>query len=395
MINIVDKTKCCGCTACYSICPKHAIEMKADFEGFLYPKIDQSLCCDCGLCEKACPVIELPQNNTFDVKSYVLRTKESSILMQSTSGGFITPLANYVLKSEGAVCAATYDDKFRVCHTVISKDKHELSRIRGSKYVQSYLNDCFIEVRNHLKNDKLVCFVGTTCQVAGLKKFLCNDYANLITVDLVCHGTPSPKLWDKYLEYQKHRFNSDISEVSFRNKTYGYHSGTMKIQFNNGKQYFGSGRVDFMLKSFFSEISSRPICYECPFKTLKRCSDFTIYDCWHPEQLVDGLSDDDRGYTNVIVQSAGGLNILEVINDNYEIYPSDTHFAVELDGVMVNKSAKPHPRRSEYYLDFAQNSIKDHVQKYIPISKKDLIVENMKSVVYKMGIYNLIKKIVK
>ena len=113
---------------------------------------------------------------------------------------------------------------------------------------------------------------------------------------LVCHGTPSPKLWDKYLEYQKNNYHSEIEDISFRNKTYGYHSGTMRIQFKNGKTYYGSARVDPMLRSFFKEISSRPSCYQCYFKNLERCSDFTIYDCWHADQLVVGLADDDKGY---------------------------------------------------------------------------------------------------
>lgn len=147
--------------------------------------------------------------------------------------------------------------------------------------MQSDLGDCFSEIKKHLMQETKVCFIGTPCQVYGLKSYLRKEYDNLVTVDLVCHGTPSPKLWKKYLDEQKDKYHSEIDDIVFRNKTYGYHSGTMRIRFKNQFVYYGSARVDPMLKSFFAEISSRPSCYQCHFKSVERCSDFTIYDCWH------------------------------------------------------------------------------------------------------------------
>ncbi len=392
MIYIEDKKDCCGCTACYSICPKNAITMKADEEGFLYPYVDKELCVECGLCEKVCPVQCFPKLNVGEKESYVLRTKNKDVLTESTSGGFITPLAYWVFENNGIFCGAAYDKVFKVKHTfAASAMEYNSFSFRGSKYVQSDLEDCFRKIKECLEHKTLVCFVGTTCQVSGLKAFLRKDFENLITVDLVCHGTPSPKLWEKYLDYQKNKYHSEIEKINFRNKTYGYHSGTMKIQFTNGQMYFGSARVDLMLKSFFKEISSRPICYTCPFKTLDRCSDFTIYDCWHASDLVAGLKDDDNGYTNVIVQSEKGKQILRQIEKNYEIYPADTQKAVSLDGIMVQNAAKPHPNRKEYYIDLDVEEIEDHVQKFIPISKKDKMIEMSKKMIYKSGMYNVLK----
>ena len=240
-----------------------------------------------------------------------------------------------------------------------------------------------------------MCFIGTTCQASGLKAFLGKNYEQLVTVDLVCHGTPSPKLWDKCLDYQKSKYHSEICEVSFRNKTYGYHSGTMKIRFTNGKTYYGSARVDYMLKSFFKEIASRPICYQCPFKSLERCSDFTIYDCWHASQLIPGLKDDDKGYTNVIVQSERGKKLLKQISNGYEIYQTDTQKAVELDGVMVMRSATPHARRSDFYVGLDERTFPEQIQKYIPINKKDILIEKSKIILYRMGVYQAAKKVLK
>lgn len=394
MIEIINKTDCCGCTACANICPKDAIVMEPDFEGFLYPKVLADKCVECGLCEKACPVANKPEKQGNLLEGYVLRTKNRGVLQGSTSGGFTTPLVEWVLSQGGAVCAATYDKDFKVVHAIIDTvDADEIARTRGSKYVQSGLRDCFTQIKNLLKQDRLVCFVGTTCQVAGLKAYLGKEYDHLLTVDLVCHGTPSPKLWDKYLAYQKEKYGTEFSEIAFRNKTYGYHSGTMKIRFSNGKTYYGSARVDPMLKSFFREIASRPICYQCPFKQLERCSDFTIYDCWHAAALVPGLVDDDNGYTNVIVQSEKGHAALERIKESYEIYPADAEKAVELDGSMVRASAVPHKRRAEYYLDLDRHTLPEHIAAFIPVSGKDRLIERCKVGIYRLGIYAAAKKL--
>ena len=394
MIEIINKTDCCGCTACANICPRDAITMEPDFEGFLYPKVHPDKCVECGLCEKACPVMNKPAKKDDLLQSVVLRVKREDVLKNSTSGGFTTPLVEWVLGQGGAVCAATYDKEFRVVHAIIdTPDPRQIGRTRGSKYVQSTLGDCFTQIKNLLKQDRLVCFVGTTCQVSGLKSYLGKEYDNLICVDLVCHGTPSPKLWEKYLAYQKEKYGSDISEIAFRNKTYGYHSGTMKIRFSNGKTYYGSARVDPMLKSFFREIASRPICYQCPFKRLERCSDFTIYDCWHAAQLVPGLTDDDKGYTNVIIQSEKGQKVLEQIRGGYEIYSADTEKAVQLDGSMVRDSAKPHKRRAEYYVELDRHSLPEHIAAFIPVSGKDRLIERGKLGIYRLGIYTALKKV--
>lgn len=396
MIDITNKSMCCGCTACANICPKVAIKMAPDEEGFLYPLVDINSCVDCGLCNKVCPIQQKYEGKTGEVESYVLRTKVNAVLMNSTSGGFITPLAEYVLNKNGVVCGAAYDENFSVKHVVInSTGAYALESIRGSKYVQSSLNDCYKKIKGYLEQSRTVCFIGTTCQVSGLKSFLLKDYDGLITVDLVCHGVPSPKLWSKYLNYQKNKYHSEIKKISFRNKTYGYHSGTMKICFLNGKTYYGSARVDYMLKSFFKEIASRPSCYQCSFKTINRCSDYTIYDCWHAAQLVPNLNDDDKGYTNVIVRSEKGKRLFTQIQERYEMYPVNTEKAVELDGVMVKKSAIPHVKRKEFYKGIDEKTLPEQIQQFIPITWKDQLIEKSKVVLYKTGIYRLIRSILR
>ncbi|MBE5919033.1 MAG: 4Fe-4S dicluster domain-containing protein [Pseudobutyrivibrio ruminis] len=392
-----EKEKCCGCTACYNACPVGAIEMKPDFEGFLYPEINSDKCINCGACERVCPIKQYSEPETGFLKTFTLRTKEDAVLSNSTSGGFTTPLVEYVINNGGVVCCASYTSDFEVKHVIIdspAKLQDEINKMRGSKYVQSNLSDVYKKIKEYVLNGRIVCFIGTTCQVTGLSTYLGKKYDNLYLVDVVCHGTPSPKLFKKYLDYQRNKYNSDIKNIVFRNKTYGYHSGTMKMEFENGKVYYGSARVDYMLKSFFKEISSRPSCYECKFKTKKRYSDYTIYDAWHASEIA-GINDDDKGFTHVIVHSEKGINLLRTICDKYEMYEVDGDLAVELDGVMVTRSAVPHPRRKEYYENLSNSDLDSHINSFIPVTKKDYFLENTKTFFYKCGLMDTMRKLKK
>lgn len=397
MIQITDKNKekCCGCTACANICPKGAITMQEDFEGFLYPVVDKEKCIQCGLCEKVCPIKNQSEKKT-EPEAYAVRVKDKKILETSTSGGFFTPVAKEILKRDGIVVGVAYGENMRVEHILVSKENEEkLELLRGSKYVQSYLGDMFKKIEKLLKDGKVVLFSGTPCQVNGLINFLKKDYENLITIDLICHGVPSPKLWKKYVEYQEKKNKSKIKQAAFRNKTYGYHSGTMKLVFENGKKYYGSARVDYMLKSFFAEISSRPACYECAFKTKYHVSDFTIFDCWSVSKLVENLKDDDKGYTNVMVNTQKGKQLLKEIENQIEIYPTHLEESIQLDGPMVEKSAIPHKDRNEFYQSLNEHGLEKTIKKYIYVSKKDKVIESSKKIVYKAKILNKIKELEK
>ena len=401
MIQIIEKKKCCGCTACYSVCPKNAISMEPDAEGFLYPNIDSSKCIECKLCEKVCPVVNNQFIETYKKEAFAMRSTCKSNLSKSTSGGMFFPLLGYVTRNEGVMCVAGYNDNFSVAHQFIDtsvlviEDDNMLDRFRGSKYVQSYLGNTFIRIKEYLDAQRLVCFIGTTCQVAGLKSFLRKDYGNLVLVDLVCHGTPSPKLWEEYLNYQEKKHKAKIRKISFRSKVFGYHSGgMMHIQFDDKSEYIASARVDMMLKSFFKEIASRPSCYDCKFKGLERCSDITLYDCWSFSQITNNQIDDDHGFTNVIINSVKGKTLLANMQNSILSYPVNMEKAVKLDGVMINKCPKPHNNRNNFYDDLCQLGIKCAIQKNIPITRKDYIIEFCKHVLYRMGLLNKLKSII-
>ena len=397
MIQITDKTKCCGCTACATTCPTGAITMIPDEEGFLYPRVSEEKCVNCGLCEKRCPVLNAQETKDEEIRFYVARAKDRQVLEASTSGGFVTPVAEYVFSQGGVVCGAVFDEYLNVVHQVFEPSQQEqaLRKMRGSKYVQSDICGIFEKLKHHLETGKPVLFVGTPCQVYGLKAWLHTEYQNLITIALVCHGVPSSMLWKKYVAYQEKKYRSKIKSVMFRNKTYGYHSGTMKLEFENGKTYYGSARVDYMLKSFFSEISSRPSCYHCAFKGISSISDFTIYDCWRPSAMIDSFRDDDCGYTNVITHSKKAVVILGKLSERYELSEVDMYRALRFVGTMVIKSARPHIRRKEFYVDLNKNSLDSHINQFIPVTYKDIIVEKTKPLLYKLGMFGYVKQVKK
>ena len=383
MIDIIDKKKCCGCTACENICPQRCIEMVEDAEGFLYPQIEKKRCISCNLCERVCPVQNKPNLSHIKLKTYVVRDKRKEILKNSTSGGVFTSVMEYILLQHGVVYGVIMDDDRVIKHIRVDDiSDPKLKMIPGSKYVKSEIRGIFQQVKCDLETSKVVCFSGTPCQVAGLKSFLRKDFENLITVDVVCRGNPSPLYWKKYVEYQEKRNNSRITEAKFRSKTYGYHSGSMRLTFENGKKYIGSVRVNLFLRAFFEDLCSRPSCYDCAFKHAHRVSDLTIYDCWHAGELAN-LKDDDKGYTNVIIQSEKGGKLFNKIRQSLDVYETDTEKAIALDGIMVRNCVKWNDRRETFFDDLKQvDDLEQHCNKYFQISAKDHLIEGMKKYVY-------------
>lgn len=222
MINIQDKKDCCGCSACASVCPKHCITMSEDSEGFIYPCVDESVCVDCHLCERVCPIINYG-NDREPLAVYAAKNPDESIRMQSSSGGVFTLLAERVIDEGGVVFGATFNDRWEVVHDYV-ETKEELAKFRGSKYVQSKIGDSYQKAKAFLKNNRKVLFSGTPCQIAGLKKYLRKDYDNLLAVDFICHGVPSPGVFRTYLQeeidkesaHKGGRKNSVLLSVSSR-----------------------------------------------------------------------------------------------------------------------------------------------------------------------------------
>lgn len=384
---------CTGCTACASACHLKCITMQANDEGFLYPHVDENLCINCGNCERVCPVNH-PIETHGVLAGYVARYNDPSVVDSSTSGGSFSAFADYTFSKDGILFGVGYDRNMKVRHFSIDHSNREkVIEMRGSKYVQSDLGNSFQNVKDALLENRTVCFSGTPCQVAGLKSYLGKDYDNLITVDLVCHGVASPLVFEKYVEFQKLIHKSNPIDIKFRNKTYGYHSGTMMIEFENGKKYYGSGRIDYMLKAYFKGACSRYSCYDCPYKTMERCSDFTIFDSWNIEKLVPEMKDDDRGYTNIFVHTEKGQKILDEIKNYLFLMETNVGMMKTLDGVMIEKNPKQHPSRGELIKRLNTAAFKDQMQKYLPVTPKDYLVERIKGFLFSSGMMRALKSI--
>lgn len=392
MIEIKEKSQCCGCTACSSICPKKAIVMKQDEEGFMYPIIDKSKCVNCGLCDKVCPVKNVKEER-FEQKAYIVNNKNDEIRKDSTSGGAFTPIAEYVLNRGGVVFGAAFDKNYNVVHTYVD-NKESLTILRGSKYVQSFLGDTFKQVKDFLNDNRMVCFSGTPCQIEGLKKFLQKDYKNLITVDVMCHAAPSPLVWKKYLNYEVSKLKGKkIKKVLFRDKSkYGYKYSTMTIK-TDKDEYSKGVESDPYLRAFFGDLSDRPSCYDCKFKKQCHVSDFTIWDCFVVDNFDKNL-DDDKGTSRILINTENGKNIFDKIKENYSYTEVKTQSLVKNVKEMLN-SVEMNEERILFFKDLNELDENTFFEKWFPDSIKVKIERNIRIFMAKTGIYKSVKKIIK
>lgn len=394
-IQIDNKAKCCGCTACKSICPQNAIEMKEDEEGFLYPRVDTNKCINCGMCKNVCPILN-KNSNAKKQHAYIFQNKNEEIRKQSTSGGAFSAIAEKILDRGGIVYGAIFDEEFKVIHKGIER-KEELYKFRNSKYVQSEIQDSFREVKENLDKDRWVCFSGTSCQIEGLKNFLRKDYQKLILVDVVCRAVPSPLIWKKYLKLKKNKIK-DIKKIYFRDKYYGYKYSNLSI-YNSKDQkkpeYHQGVETDPYLRAFFSNICDRPACYNCQFKKQNRESDITIWDCFNVEKYNKSM-DDDKGTTRILTNSEKGDRLIKELYEDHRIEEINVDMAVN-GFLAMFQSVKYNKKRTEFFKDANLLSEQEFFDKYFSDTVKVKIERNARRMLVKSSLYkkllNLGKKI--
>lgn len=344
MIVLKEKNQCCGCSACAQACPKNCIVMQPDEEGFLYPQIDQSSCIECGLCEKVCPMLKSPAEDTSSQpKAYAAYNKDEAIRLESSSGGVFTLLALQTLQNDGAVFGAALSaDCKSVHHTMVSSEA-DLAKLRGSKYLQSEVGACYERAQAALRGGKPVLFSGTPCEIEGLKTFLRKDYDNLICMDLICHGSPSPKLWEKYVDYQKDQNGQMVKNAYFRHKKYGWQEYSVKLCFENDSEYIQKLNKDPFMQMFLQNLCLRPSCYSCEFKKKNRVSDITLADFWGSGRVCPDM-DDDKGLSLVIVHSVKGGKLLEEIKGKMKLREVPLEDALRGNPSMTHSCNKPEKR---------------------------------------------------
>lgn len=375
MVVIVDKKKCCGCSACFQKCPKHCIEMIEDEEGFLYPRIDSKQCVDCGLCEHVCPIKEEKEMNEQISEAYAAYAKDNNLRHNSSSGAIFSVLAKEVLNRNGVVFGVAYDDHFATHHIYIDNIS-QLHLLQGSKYLQSRIEDTYKKAEYFLKQGRVVLYTGTACQIAGLKRYLGKEYSNLFSIDVLCHGVPSPKVWRRYLDELQEKYNSKVQQVFFRNKETGWKNYSINISFENKCEYKSHHRDDIYMKLFLHDICLRPSCHECQFKKFPRVSDLTLGDCWGIEKHMPDM-DDDKGTSVIVVHTERGKEMLEYIKADIELKEGD------LDTLLPptadsRKSVFPHINRKSFFERFNKGVTMDKLEKFLIISWTKKIEKKMR-----------------
>ncbi|MDO5409414.1 MAG: polysaccharide pyruvyl transferase family protein [Lachnospiraceae bacterium] len=367
-IAALPKIECCGCGACFNKCPKDAISMEYDKEGFLYPQIDEDKCISCGKCRKACPSLNGIYDRNTEPDCYVSMASDE-VRKNSSSGGMFTLFAEQILKWDGAVCGAAFDENFTVKH-VIANSKPELEKLKKSKYVQSDTGKVYTEIQKILEEKRPVLFCGCPCQTAGLRTFLGKEYDELYTIDLMCHGAPSPGLFQKYLK-ETHA-GKKVEYVGFRDKDYYGWSTEMTVKYENGAAYHNTRSLDVFYKAFLPLLSTRPHCGQCRFSVVPRQGDITLADFWGVEKYDKSYSD-GKGTSLMTVNSEKGQKLLEAVRQKMKVcdqIPSDYIYKT---GQPFAHSFKSHPARNRF-MDLVQYQPIEKAYEYAVKRKFDVAI---------------------
>lgn len=386
-IEITDKHDCCGCSACADICPKQCIEMVSDSEGFVYPAVNTDKCINCSSCLKVCPVKQY-KKSTGSFTAIAAVNNDEEIRRQSTSGGVFTALAEKVIEDGGIVIGAAFDDNFGAVKHIAVSTKEELCRFRSSKYVQSDTRGIYRKTRDLLNKEKTVLFSGTPCQIRALKSFLKKDYDDLICVDLFCHGVPSQKIWNKYLDFENPE-NRKIENISFRDKRISWENYSLTIS------YAGKEKSDFWkdnpyARGFGFSLFNRPYCSTCRLKSFPRISDITLGDLWKIAMIYPDMND-KKGTSFVLLNTDKGKKLFESIADKLtyrEIEPDKLNTAYPVMGA----PSKPHKNRAEFFEQFESIPFDKLAMKYATVDRKANLKVTIIKMLGKTGILGIIKK---
>lgn len=385
MVNILNKKDCSGCRACKQICPKNAIKMIEDTEGFWYPAVDKEICINCNLCNKVCHIEnENINRDSFNKPlAYAAWNKDEEERKIASSGGSFEAISEYIFSLGGIVCGVGFDENLNVIHK-FAKNKVELNEFKGSKYVQSNTNETFSKTKIYLEEGKVVLYTGTPCQISGLRSFLQKEYENLYTCDLVCHGVPSPKVYRKYISEKSKEYNSKVKNICFRDKTTGWKRFSLKMIFENDKVQIEDLGKDKFVQGFLKDVYLRPSCYDCKSSKLPRYSDITLGDFWGVKEKYPEL-DDDKGTSLLLINTIKGKKLLKNIERNIFLKECDLKHAIKYNSAIISSVLKPKQRKN-FFEEVDSKNFEELSKKYF---KKNNI---LRKIFYKIKLRLLNKK---
>lgn len=388
---ICNFDECTGCSACFSICKHEAIQMKVLADGFIHPIIDTNKCVDCKLCQHVCPSNSYSKLNPPQ-KVYLSYTNHEENRVESSSGGVFSAIATDVLRKGGVVYGASYDENMNVCHRSI-KDKNDLFLLQGSKYVQSSVGECFCEIKKHLKENTLVYFVGTPCQVAGLKNYLLKDYPNLITSDLICHGCPSNDLFIKQINEISSKERGKIINFKFRSKKrfgQGYDLQAI-IKRNSIVNKFYNAELFPYFYGFWHNITLRESCYACKYASILRTGDITLADYWKVKKYHKGVKT-SKGTSLILVNTDKGLDICKACEENksLNLVEDSVSNALKVQGHLSHPVKKP-LAHDKFIKDYSNLSWEELKRKYLTPSFAYMLKMRIRNIVKILTFYKLWK----
>lgn len=339
---ISEKSQCCGCMACVDVCPQHAIVAKPDSEGFLYPRRNQELCINCGRCKDVCPFSD--QEFGEEPRQYfAVQAKNMMLRKESTSGAVFPIVAEAVLEQGGVVYGAGFNSSMKVVHQKAT-DRNDLNLLTKTKYVQSETMGVFRCVQQDLQEGKEVLFVGTPCQVEALKRFLLKEYSNLLLVDLICYGVPSPGVWARYIAYLEKTYHGKLTSFQFRDKR-GQNNGHLISYRIENQEYVEDYEENPFIMMYRSNCLLRPSCHVCPFSSVKRSSDITIGDFWGIEKISPGI-DDGMGTSLVMLRSKRGTELWKNLQNRFYYFECSREAAEQ---PRLVSPTLPSPRRKLFF----------------------------------------------
>ena len=375
MITITNKVDCCGCNACGDVCPKQAISFKTDIEGFWYPEVDKEKCVECGLCEKVCPIINKANHieRNAEPNVYAAYTKDEAIRLDSTSGGIHSMLAQKMYEQQAYIGGAVFNYDHTVSQ-IVDNNPDRLGEIRSSKYLQSNSEGVYKEIRKLIKEGRTVFFCGTPCQIHALYNFV-GEYDNLYTCDFICRGVNSPKVFLKYIEMLEKQYGSRAKEIKFKNKKWGWHNFSLRVNFENGQEYCKDRWHDLFFIGYLQAGNfTRPSCYECQFKGFPQKADITLADFWGIEKL-DKTMDQDKGTSLVMINSEKGQKLFDAIKDKIKYRGFSMDDARKGNPAMEYSLSPLKPNREALFTDLDKLPFGEVAEKYFPTPSK---LRNMK-----------------